>query len=131
MERRPGAVGEQQGDLFEPRPEPTLVVDDYTEVDLYVNRRPTIDEQFKKMLSERPDVYTEFVQLALKAKRSGRKRFGAKSIAEILRWNRMVERNESDDFAINNIFTSRLARKAMEDYPELAGFFETRELKSE
>jgi hypothetical protein len=124
-------VEEHQGDLFEPGPAPFLTVDDYTESDQYTNRRPTIDEQFKKMLSERPDVYSEFVALALKAKRSGRKRFGAKSIAEILRWNRMVERKEDEEFAINNIFTSRLARKAMEDYPELAGFFETRELKSE
>jgi hypothetical protein len=124
-------VGEQQGDLFEPRPAELISVDDYTEADLFADRKPTIDEQFKRMLAERPDVYSEFVALALKAKRSGRKRFGAKSIAEILRWNRMVERKEDEDFAINNIFTSRLARKAMEDYPELAGFFETRELKSE
>jgi hypothetical protein len=50
---------------------------------------------------------------------------------EVLRFHRTVSGPAGDAWKINNSYSSRLARKAMQDCPDLAGFFSTRELRSE
>jgi hypothetical protein len=37
----------------------------------------------------------------------------------------------AESYKLPNDFTSRFSRRAMADYPTLAGFFETRELKAD
>lgn len=89
----------------------------------------TLDERFAEFMAERPEVYRMFCDLAVEAARKGRRRVGAKMLAELIRWEHNVRRGDAE-FKLNNSFVSRMARKFQEDYPRLAQMFETRELKS-
>jgi hypothetical protein len=48
---------------------------------------------------------------------------------EVVRFHRALETTDPD-FKLNNNYSSRYARILMDEEPELAGFFQTRELKS-
>lgn len=85
------------------------------------------DEAFWKFHQENPKVMKKLVNLTWQAKRSGRKRIGMKMLFELVRWHRMV-RTRSDDFALNNSYTSKYVRLIQEEHPELADMFETRRL---
>lgn len=74
-------------------------------------------------------ISTEFVRLARSLKDRGCRRYGAKAVCEYIRFNRALKEGR-DGFKLNNNVTSRLARWAMQTYPDLAGFFEVRELKA-
>lgn len=89
----------------------------------------SIDDRFYWFHALNPSVYEALKQLALDAKRRGVKRYGMKALFEVLRYSHTL-RTLSDDFKLNNDFTSRYARMLMENEPELKGFFEKRELKS-
>lgn len=92
----------------------------------------TIDEAFEEFHGNNPHVYRNLRHLAFQALRSGRKKMGMKFLFERLRWEYFVRTNHgSDEFALNNNFTSRYARLLMEEEPDLAGIFETRGLRSE
>ena len=72
----------------------------------------------------RPDVYAEFVRLALGLQASGIVE-GAKAIAERIRWGRRVERGDRD-FVVNNDDPACWARWATRDHAELRGYFSFR-----
>lgn len=80
-----------------------------------------IEEQIEKLLPE-------FVRIALDLKKRGFKRYSADGIGHLLRYFTAV--NGGGTFKINNNTISTLARRAMQEYAELDGFFETRRLKS-
>ena len=85
-------------------------------------------ENFFNWLKENEHIYHEFVNLARKMKATGRDRWSAMSIIEIIRWETgLVSRG--DVFKINNTYRSGLARLAMVENPDLKGFFEIREKK--
>lgn len=90
----------------------------------------TLEDRFALFLLDCPDVYPEFVKIALDLKESGIERYSSDAVCHVIRYFRAT-RSRNDGFKINNNMTSRLARKAMAEYPELAGFFETRTLKTE
>lgn len=89
----------------------------------------SIDQRFAEWLEANPTVFQEFVDIALKWKHEGHDRWSADAILAVIRWRRMELKGDSG-FRCNDHFTSRLSRRAMAEVPELAGFFETRELKS-
>lgn len=91
----------------------------------------TLDERFEKWVKLNPHVLDAFISLAqqLEHSRPTRRRIGAKLIIERLRWEYHV-RGQGDEFALNNSFTSRLARAAVARVPSLDGLFEMRELRS-
>lgn len=91
--------------------------------------RPQIQERFLQFHAAHPEVLTEIIRLADQARAAGRDRTSMKAIFEVIRWNRHVERG-ADQFKLNNVFTSRYSRLVGELRPDLAGMFETRELKS-
>ena len=95
--------------------------------------RPSIQGRFELFLQteEGLAIYREFVRIAKELRAAGREHYGAKAILEVIRYHWALQGPASDPFAINNIWGSRMARRAMEHEAELAGFFETRELKSE
>lgn len=72
-----------------------------------------------------PQVWTEFERFALEAANRGR-RIGAKAVAERVRWESEIVRNE--EFKIDNSFVSYYARIFAAKYPQHAGFFEFREV---
>ena len=48
--------------------------------------RPSLEQRWREFHAANPHVYAHFERLALKAARSGRKRFGAKAIWEVMRF---------------------------------------------
>ena len=72
------------------------------------------------------EAYNGFVELALMMRRRGRKRWSARGIIHVLRWNTAIA-DKDKVFKINNNNSKLWAERAMREYPELAGFFNTRE----
>jgi hypothetical protein len=90
----------------------------------------TIDEKFADYHRGHPEVYSKLVTLARQAKAAGFDHYGMKALIERLRWHMTVERQSTEPFKINNVFTRCYARAIMMCEPDLAGFFETRKLRS-
>jgi hypothetical protein len=76
------------------------------------------------------EVANRFIRVSIAMKRSGFAKYGAKGIAERLRWHYSVVRRDAG-FKINNNWVSRLARMAEQRAPELRGFFEMRKLREQ
>lgn len=90
-------------------------------------RLETIDERFEAWLAKNPAVLDNFVRLARQAKAAGRTKIGAKMIAEVLRWDSFIA-GDDDGYKLNNVYVSRLVRRAVEQHPDLVGLFEMRRL---
>jgi len=82
-------------------------------------------ERFEAFHEAHPEVYAELRALALRLRTAGVKRYGMKSLWEVLRWHRALEKTE--ERKLNNDYTAYYARLLMANEPELEGFFETRE----
>lgn len=87
-----------------------------------------LDREFNRFVERNPHVVTLFISFALRAQQRGQK-IGAKAVWERLRWDLVVETDEVAP-RLNNNYTSRMARLAMEREPRLDEFFETRELRT-
>lgn len=96
------------------------------QIDLF--RKP-MDEQFLAFHQANPKVYELFERFATEAHQAGRRRIGAKMLAERIRWFEEVEVH-TGDFKINNSYVSRYARLVAQRNPHLAGLFAMRKLKS-
>jgi hypothetical protein len=86
------------------------------------------EQKFKRFHDLNPQVFNELVELALKMKRAGRKRYGINSLIEVVRWHRNLN-TQGDEFKINNNFAPFYSRIIMLKAPELEGFFNLREQK--
>ena len=91
-------------------------------------RGDSTDAKFEKWITANPHVLELFINLALAMQARGRTRIGAKAIVERLRWEYHYT-TSGDEFRLNNLFTSRLVRRAITARPELAAMFELRALK--
>lgn len=89
----------------------------------------TIDARFAKWLEEVPDVWPLFVRLCDEVRTRGYQRYSADAISHRIRWHFNIEKR-CGEFKMNDHFTSRLARKLIEEKPEYEGFFELRKLRS-
>lgn len=89
-----------------------------------------LDDRFAAWISANPEVYTAAREIALDLVERGHKRAGIKAIAERMRWLHMVQ-TQGGEYLIDNSMLSRLARLLMERNPQLAGFFEIRELAND
>lgn len=92
-------------------------------------REMTIVERFAVFHEANPHVAALLAEMALALKAQGRTRYGIKALIEALRFQYNVQ-TTGDDFKINNDFTAHYARLLMREYPALAGFFETREIRA-
>ncbi len=90
----------------------------------------TIQDRFAEFHAQHPEVYAHLRSLALDLRRRGWRHYGIRSLWELTRWHFQIEREMGEDFKMNDHFHSRYARLLMDSEPELAGFFELRELKS-
>lgn len=88
-----------------------------------------IDQAFWSFHRKNPQVYRKIVEMTREAKRRGKRKIGMKMLFEVIRWEHLVH-TRSDDFALNNNYTSRYVRLLSEDHPELANMFEIRSIKS-
>jgi ActR/RegA family two-component response regulator len=74
-----------------------------------------------------PQVYQAFERFAHEALRSGRKKIGAKMLAERVRWESFIQGH--DDWKVNNTYVSAMARRFMNENPLYGQVFETRKTK--
>lgn len=89
----------------------------------------SIQERFDGWIARHPEVYVLFRQFALELLAAGRKRFSSDAIVQRIRWYYAVNPTKEEGFVVNDHWSSRLARKLMEDDGRFVGFFETRALK--
>lgn len=91
--------------------------------------KESLDERFANWIAANPLVLQVFIRRARQYVAQGRKKIGAKRIVEDMRWDEALW-TAGDPFKINNLFVSRLARRAIAVAPDLAPYFELRELQS-
>ena len=91
-----------------------------------------LDQRFQAFHRKHPEVYQTLRRLALDMHARGYRRTSMKMLFEVIRWDHLksMTPDQAEDFKLNNSYSSRMARLLMETEPALAGFFETRELKS-
>ena len=91
-----------------------------------------LDRTFLEWMKTREGqtTYREFVKRSLKLRSQGYGEYGARCILEAIRFDHDVTlTHDAGDFKINNNHTARLARMAMNNIPELRGFFSLRRMK--
>ncbi len=93
----------------------------------------TIQEQYEEWRST-PDgelVYGAIRQHALRMVDAGWRHYGLKALWEAARYTRALQVGPDElGFKLCNNHTSRMARELMAECPELAGFFDLRELRT-
>lgn len=90
----------------------------------------TIQDRFERFHRENPHVYRLFIKFAFELKAAGNAQGSASMIFERLRWEAKTKLTDQVR-ALNNNYRSRYARLAMDNHPELEGFFKTRRLAGE
>lgn len=76
-------------------------------------------------------IYAAVARAAMRLRRRGIKRYGVAALFEAARYTHALRAGvDADGFKCNNNWRSRLVRELIVEYPELAGMFELRELKS-
>lgn len=82
---------------------------------------------FWKWLESNEPVYRAFCSHAFRMAMRNRKRYSAKTIVELIRWNTDLSDSEKT-FKINNSYTSGMARLFMAEYGDrYPGFFSLRD----
>jgi hypothetical protein len=89
----------------------------------------TIQKKFEEFDTKNPLVWSLFKQQVFKAISKGKKKLSAKTILGFIRWN-LTLTTTGDEFKINDIFTSRYARKYIEQFPQHKEVFNLRNLRS-
>lgn len=88
----------------------------------------SIDDGFDEFHGNNPYVYKRFCAIAMQMIGVGRERYSSKTILCVIRYE-SDQTQSSDGYKINDAFTSRYARKFIEDHPEHRDFFSLRELR--
>ena len=89
----------------------------------------TIQQRYEAWRDANPWVLPSLAHLLDEWSRHGTRRVGVKAAAEWLRME-YARQLKSTDFAVNNSFTSRMARDLIERWPHLADVIETRTLRA-
>ena len=89
--------------------------------------RATVDA-FRTYHQLHPEIFQLFAKYAYEMRKTGRKRYSAKTIMERIRWHCDVS-NPGEDWSINNDWTAMYARLLVHKIPEFEGFFEFRTCK--
>jgi hypothetical protein len=90
-----------------------------------VEYEPTLYDRFVKFHYANPHVYETLLSLARAEQQAGQKRIGLKHLWERLRGELKIK-TKSDDWGLNNSFTSLYARMLVHYHPDLAPMFELR-----
>lgn len=86
--------------------------------------------QFLAWHEANPSVWQMFEEKALNLINSGKKRWGAKAIFEVIRYERAEkEGGQFEDYAVNNNYPAYYARVFAMKHPQHKKFFEFREVK--
>lgn len=92
-----------------------------------------IQEKFEEFDRTNPWVYRELVKLLREAKeKKGYPRWSVDGAYHVLRWERTGQEtfDPNSIWKLNDHYTSRYARKILDNNPDLEGFIRTRPLRS-
>ncbi len=84
---------------------------------------------FEELLDSSHDVFFVFEKFTLEAYNAGMLRFGTSMVWNRMRWYTEVEM-KAGSFKLNNNYCTFYGRLLMRLYPELEGFFKTREMEA-
>ncbi len=90
-----------------------------------------LDERFTEFHHANPHVYRTIVAFAYQWKSAGHDKCSMKMLFEVLRWEYGITTRSTDGFTLNNSYTSRYTRLIHANEPDLAGFFNTRQLEAD
>lgn len=96
-------------------------------LNLVAANRNIFSEAFTKWIPDNLHIFAAFCERARAMKNIGKKRYGADGIIAVVRFETELREKPEYEFKINNNYTADLARLAMVAYPELSGFFKTKE----
>lgn len=99
-----------------------------TQLEFDLPENPSLRQQADAWIEANPEIYELFKRFARNAA-AHRRRFGVKLLAERVRWEIAIE-SHGDDFKVNNNFTAYIARRLLEDIPEIGGLIETRKVRA-
>jgi hypothetical protein len=85
--------------------------------------------RFNEWHGANPHVYQQFKTLAFQMLKTGRQRYSARTIIEVMRWHYDLE-TTGDVFELNDNFTPIYVRLLIHHHPEFTNFFELREVRS-
>lgn len=91
-----------------------------------------VERQFREWIESEDGrrVESEVVRRAARLQAQGFRKYGIAALIEAIRYDHAVKLiGPSDGYRINNNVRSLLARRVMEQVPELEGFFATRDLR--
>jgi hypothetical protein len=97
--------------------------------ELFNGYPPIVMERFKEWHNSNPHIYRRFKQLAFQMLNTGRKRYSARTIIEVMRWHYDLS-TTGDVFEINGDFVPIYARLLIDEHPEFFEFFELRTIRS-
>jgi hypothetical protein len=92
----------------------------------------SIQARFEQFCLDNPWILKRLIELADALRAKGIRRYGIRTLWEILRWEATTGVvRVAEDFKLNDHYTSRYVRLIIETRPDLSGMFEMRELRSE
>lgn len=97
--------------------------------DLLAGYPASVRERFTRFHEQNPEVYDLFKQAALKMRETGRQRYSARTIVEVIRWDHDL-RTSGGAFSVNDNFTPIYVRLLIHEHPEFRDFFELRTVRS-
>ena len=89
----------------------------------------SVRRRFERFHRDNPHVFRKFKELAFAMKATGRERYSARTIVEKMRWDYDIN-TTGGVFKINDDFVPIYVRLLIQRYPEFAGFFELRIVRS-
>lgn len=91
-----------------------------------------LEADFLNFHKENPDVYDHFKKFTFEKIRFGYKHYSSRAVIHRVRWETDAGDPEKvDGFKINNNHSPYYARMFMWEYPQFAGFFRNRTVKSD
>ena len=90
---------------------------------------PRMVKRFLSYHEQNPQVWERFQEMAASLRSSGRRKYSAWVMIQVIRWEHDIV-TKGDVFKINNDFIALYARMLIARRPEFEGFFELREMKS-
>ncbi len=97
-----------------------------TQQELTLEEEMRYPNGFWRWHAENPHIYKAFRVMAIRMALMGRKRYSARTIIEVIRWNSEIK-DSTVHFKINDHYTPGLARLFMRDYHnKWPKFFELR-----
>ena len=90
---------------------------------------PELLRRFKEYHQKNPEVYNLFKKYALEMAETGRKKYSAWTIINLIRWHHDINSNE-DEFKISNDYIAIYARLFAYHHPQYKDFFTFKTMKA-